>query len=93
MEESGKQDPKPARRLCGEIKLFDLCDLDGCGDREGRFCGNQDLLARFEQISDEERTPERYLDEEPDEDDDDEAGYGDEFDDGYGDEGDGWEEE
>ena len=45
---------KPAQRLCSEIQLFDLCDLDRCAFKEGRFCSQKDLLARFEQLPDED---------------------------------------
>ncbi len=65
------------RRLCSEIQLFDLCDLAACRFKDGRFCGNPELLARFEKIADrEERAPERYIDQEPEDDDDvDDYGY------------------
>lgn len=76
------------QRLCSEIQLFDLCDLASCRFKEGRFCSNPELLARFEKIADREpRTPERYIDQElendPDADDD---GY--DYDDGDDDRGD-----
>lgn len=45
---------KPAQRLCSEIQLFDLCDLERCAFKEGRFCTQKDLLARFEQLPDED---------------------------------------
>jgi hypothetical protein len=45
---------KSARRLCNEIQLFDLCDLDRCAFKDGRFCTREDLLARFEQLPDED---------------------------------------
>ncbi len=68
------------QRLCSEIQLFDLCDLDACRYKNARFCSNPGLLARFEKIAEEElRTPERYVSDETD--DDDEASYGD--DEGY----------
>ena len=44
-------------RLCSEIQLFDLCDLESCTDKSGRFCTNQDLLSRFERISEDDRQP------------------------------------
>jgi hypothetical protein len=57
------------RRLCSEIQLFDLCDLDYCTNKEGRFCTNPAVLARFEAIKEEdERSPQQYLSEEFDED-------------------------
>lgn len=98
MEENGKGTSIPARRLCNEIKLFDLCDRDACGEKDGRFCTNPELLARFEAISDEERMPQRDpATDRDDAEEDDEAGCGEGFDeeygDDYGDEGDGWEEE
>lgn len=74
---------KPADRLCSEIQLFDLCDLDVCCYKEGRFCRQEELLARFEHIADEdERTPVRRLsDELEDEEDAEDMGFS-EFEDG-----------
>jgi hypothetical protein len=68
---------KPVQRLCSEIQLFDLCDLDVCIYKEGRFCRQDDLLARFEHIADEdERTPvHRLSDELEDEEDTDDMGF------------------
>jgi hypothetical protein len=58
-------EPKPdilPQRLCSEVQLFDLCDLDSCGRKNGRFCADPFLLDRFEKIAEEElRTPERYV--------------------------------
>ncbi|HML78330.1 hypothetical protein [Geobacter sulfurreducens] len=64
MEENQKQ-----LRLCSEIQLFDLCEVGGtdvCGHRDGRYCTKGDLLARFEAIADDDRSPEQYLAEELD---------------------------
>jgi hypothetical protein len=56
------------KRLCSEIQLFDLCDLDVCGHREGRYCTKGDILAKFEAIKeDEDRSPEQFMAEELDE--------------------------
>ena len=56
------------KRLCSEIQLFDLCDLDVCGHKDGRYCTKGDILHRFEAIKEEdERSPEQYLAEELDE--------------------------
>jgi len=44
----------PAQRLCNEIQLFDLCDLETCSFKEGRFCTHAEYLAEFEQISEAE---------------------------------------
>ena len=79
----------PAQRLCNEIQLFDLCDLDSCTFKEGRFCTNCDLLTTFERISDvDEARPEMFGSEVPEEGED--AGceeFDEDFaDDGYGDE-------
>ncbi len=50
------------QRLCSEIQLFDLCDLDACTYKSGRFCTDPDLVRRFEKIAEEDlRTPERYI--------------------------------
>jgi hypothetical protein len=45
---------EPVNRLCNEIRLFDLCDLDRCNDISGVFCTNSELLARFEKIADDD---------------------------------------
>ncbi len=78
----------PVQRLCNEIQLFDLCDLERCSFKKERFCTNADLLMSFERIAEAEvRRPEVSMDEESEE--GEEAGdeeYDDEFeDDGYGD--------
>lgn len=80
------------RRLCSEIQLFDLCDLERCGHRDGRYCTHPGLLSRFERIADEDdEKPGRlvYVDEDEDGDED-----GGDFDTGeYDDEDDGgWDE-
>jgi hypothetical protein len=41
-------------RLCSEIKLFDLCLLETCVHRDGRFCTNPLILEKFENISESE---------------------------------------
>ncbi|MDD2580599.1 MAG: hypothetical protein PHR66_01265 [Desulfuromonadaceae bacterium] len=57
--------PKPdtlPQRFCTEIQLFDLCDLDSCKHKNGRFCNDPLLLGHFERIAEVElRTPDRYL--------------------------------
>lgn len=40
------------QRLCSEIQLFDLCELDRCDFKDGRFCTDPRLLAKFEAIAD-----------------------------------------
>lgn len=64
--------PKPdtlPQRFCNEIQLFDLCDLDSCKHKNGRFCNDPVLLERFERIAEVElRTPDRYLAEEAEDD-------------------------
>lgn len=68
------------QRLCSEIQLFDLCDLDVCTHKNGRFCTDPALLVRFEKIAEKEmRITESSL---SDDDDDYES------DDCYGEEGD-----
>ena len=43
-----------SERLCSEIQLFDLCDLDSCRFKRGRFCTNEELVAKFEAINEED---------------------------------------
>jgi len=44
------------KRLCSEIQLFDLCDREGCERKDGRFCGNSDMIAKFEAIKEEDES-------------------------------------
>lgn len=59
---------KNVQRLCSEIQLFDLCDLDSCGYKSGRFCTNEKLLAKFESIREEEDAKLVYSEDGDDED-------------------------
>ncbi len=53
--ETVEESPAPiVQRLCNEIQLFDLCDLNTCRYKDGRFCTNSELVAAFEKISDAE---------------------------------------
>jgi len=54
MAEDQSQPVTPTDRLCSEIQLFDLCDLDRCGHRKERYCTNELLLQRFEAIREED---------------------------------------
>jgi hypothetical protein len=73
---------KSTQRLCSEIQLFDLCDLDHCKSKQGRFCTNPEALQRFEAIKEEE--PEQYLSDELEEDEDsEELGDDDAYSDDY----------
>jgi len=88
---------KPAQRLCSEIQLFDLCDLERCSHKQGRYCTNGELLTRFERISEKDDTrpvSDSYLSEDGEEADD--GVYGEEPDglDGLDDDDrDDWEDE
>lgn len=65
MENSGLKSDSIPQRLCSEIQLFDLCHLKSCRFKSGRFCGDQELLEKFERIAEEEhRSPEQYMDDE-----------------------------
>ena len=55
------------RRLCSEIQLFDLCDLESCRQKDGRFCTNEEVVQRFEAIKEEDERP-QYVAEDLDED-------------------------
>jgi hypothetical protein len=82
---------KHAQRLCSEIQLFDLCDLDTCCQKDGRYCTNPEVLERFEAIKEEdERSPEQYLTEEFDEE---ESEEGEEFDSGDDHDADGYDDD
>ena len=64
-----KEQAESTRRLCSEIQLFDLCEKDVCGHKDGRYCTKGDILARFEAIMDEDdrRSPEQFMADELDE--------------------------
>lgn len=67
-----------AQRLCSEIQLFDLCDLDSCRFKRNRFCTNEELVAKFESIKEEEEQSDLlYEDEETDDDADSETDFDD----------------
>jgi hypothetical protein len=82
MHDSGPKPDVPPQRLCSEVQLFDLCDLDTCVYKNGRFCADPALLDRFEKIAEDElRPPDRYVSEECDDaeaEDSDGYGYDDE---------------
>ncbi|MDR3581392.1 MAG: hypothetical protein P4L44_15635 [Oryzomonas sp.] len=88
---------KPVQRLCSEIQLFDLCDLERCSLKEGRYCTNGELLTRFERISEKDDTrpvSDPYLSEGPqDEEEADDDVYGDGLSDRDDDDRDDWEDE
>jgi len=64
------------QRLCSEIQLFDLCDLDSCRFKSSRFCTNEQLLAKFEAIKEEDdRNTLLYEDDESEEDIDSESDF------------------
>jgi hypothetical protein len=65
------------RRLCSEIQLFDLCEKTSCPRKDGRFCTDSGILAKFEAISDDEGAGEQdqYLADEMDEMEEDELSY------------------
>jgi hypothetical protein len=44
------------KRLCSEIQLFDLCDREGCEQKDGRYCCNSELLTKFEAINEEDES-------------------------------------
>lgn len=73
------------QRLCSEIQLFDLCSKESCTKKKGRYCTDEELLDKFEAISQEEDfSSDNYLDEEPGDDegeDEDYPGFGDDYDD------------
>lgn len=70
-DERNEAEPlKPAERLCSEIQLFDLCDLETCSFKTGKFCGNSDLLEKFERISEKDEADMVRFPQDPESDDD-----------------------
>jgi hypothetical protein len=57
------------RRLCSEIQLFDLCELERCSFKDGRYCTHADLLARFEALAEPEDRPAQPIEDDDDDDD------------------------
>lgn len=49
------------RRLCSEIQLFDLCELEKCHFKDDRFCTDPEMLARFEAAAEPEDRPKWHL--------------------------------
>ncbi|GFE61172.1 hypothetical protein [Geobacter sp. AOG2] len=91
IEEKGTE--TPVQRLCNEIQLFDLCDLERCNYKNGRFCTNGELLVRFDRISEKDDTH-TYLPEGPEEGEDtDEDAFGDALDDRDDDDRDDWDDD
>lgn len=54
------------RRLCSEIQLFDLCELECCHFKDGRFCTDPEMLARFESVAEPQELPASRFDDEDD---------------------------
>jgi hypothetical protein len=83
-----KEETKP-RRLCSEIQLFDLCTKGDCDCKDGRYCRDESILAKFETISEEDvgGSGEYLIDELEDFEDPEDAEYGedshDDFDDDF----------
>lgn len=78
------------RRLCSEIQLFDLCELEKCHFKDGRFCTDPEMLARFEAAAEPEDRPAWQLGKDEDQDED-ELFASEEFEDD--DESDGFDDE
>lgn len=55
MQDKAKEEPtSPALRLCSEIQLFDLCDLESCRFKSDRYCTNCELLVKFDSIKEDD---------------------------------------
>jgi len=53
-ETAAERPTAPVQRLCNEIQLFDLCELEKCGHKKGLYCTSDELLNRFEAIAEED---------------------------------------
>lgn len=62
METDEGQRTESPRRLCSEIQLFDLCELERCHFKDNRFCTDPDMLARFEAAAEPEERPVWHFD-------------------------------
>lgn len=65
-EENTESISPAAQRLCSEIQLFDLCDLASCRFKNSRFCTNEELVAKFESIKEEDENTLLYAEDEDD---------------------------
>jgi hypothetical protein len=89
-----EQEPaKPEQRLCSEIQLFDLCDLEQCSHKQGRYCTNGELLTRFERISEKDDTSSYLFEGSEDGEEADDDAFGDGLDDLDDDDQGDWEDE
>lgn len=78
----GEELPAPLpQRLCSEIQLFDLCELERCRYKDGKFCTDPEMLARFEAEAEPEDSPKWHFERDTDDGDADEEPYGDDQDD------------
>jgi hypothetical protein len=75
-EDSPETPAEPVRRLCSEIQLFDLCELEKCSYKSANFCTNEDLLTRFERIADEDTSSRMSLSDEDLDENDEFGGFG-----------------
>jgi hypothetical protein len=57
VDDAAERPAEPMKRLCNEIQLFDLCELEKCGHKQGLFCTRTELLNRFEAIAEEDERP------------------------------------
>ena len=65
------------KRLCSEIQLFEICTKSSCKHKDGRYCIDGEVLAKFEAISDEEDAglPDQFLADEMEEMEEDDLSY------------------
>lgn len=68
--EKGEAPQELPRRLCSEIQLFDLCELEKCHFKDDRFCTDPEMLARFEAAAEPEDRPVWQFGKEDDQDED-----------------------
>jgi len=59
--------PELPRRLCSEIQLFDLCELERCRFKDDRFCTDPEMLTRFEAVAEPQDRPAPRFDDDEDE--------------------------
>ena len=62
-DETAEEEIELVPRLCNEIQLFDLCEIDPsrCSFRDGRFCTDIDMLRAFEGEPEPEDDPDPSL--------------------------------
>jgi hypothetical protein len=67
LQPEGEPAAELPRRLCNEIQLFDLCELERCRFKNDRFCTDPEMISRFEALAEPEDRPVQNFDDDDEE--------------------------